>query len=92
MSSTANTVRPLAPAVLVAQPPSSFQPGDLVVIAGSQPVICTVVDDGFDGRIQLSLAACPELSLFASAVDVQPLSTWLMTQVSAAGPRPSGRH
>ena len=62
-----------------------FRPGDLVVVADAQPLICVVLEQTTDGLLRLSRAACPELQFLASLTEVHYLSTWLMTHISPSG-------
>ncbi len=62
-----------------------FRPGDLVVIAGGQPLVCVVVEEAIDGLLRLSRAACPEAHLLANSSDVQHLSEWLVTPILGVG-------
>ena len=91
MAYTTNTTLPCTPVTLLDQTPASFRPGDVVVIDGRQPAICTVLEEGFDGRIRLSLAACPEVHMLADTADVKHLSVWLTSEISADPRRLSGR-
>lgn len=68
----------------------SFQPGDVVVIPVTQPLVCVVLEEAIDGLLRLSCAACPEAHVMVSTSEVQHLSVWLMAQVSPAR-RPSLR-
>jgi hypothetical protein len=62
-----------------------FRAGELVVIAGAQPLVCVVLEEATDGLLRLSRAACPEMRFLANSSEVQHLSAWLTTQLLPVG-------
>ncbi len=62
-----------------------FWPGQLVVLAGEQPLVCVVLEATYHGMLRLSRAAYPEDHLLVSASEVQHLAVWLTAQLGLAG-------
>lgn len=67
-----------------------FWPGQLVVLAGEQPLVCVVLEETYHGMLRLSRAAWPEDHLLVSASEVQHLAGWLTAQLGRAGDRERG--